>query len=685
MSGRARGAATAVLGAGVAAVLVARPLAHGAGPAALLGFWAAALGLAVVPGVLLVRGARLRGWDEPWLLAGQGATIGVALQGLATLAGRAAGAPWLATAAALAVSVAGLGLARRAAPPPERTSVAAPAAPVLAVALLALLLQPLASVGRLGEPVPFDLLFHAGTAAELRHRWPLEDPRVAGVPLRYHVLAYALPIEAADVADEPVADALLALAPLLWVGLLAVQLASATRVLVGDAGPGAGAVAAAVALFHTDPGPLLGLGPGAFGSHLATATYGSPTTVCSFVLLCGLVVALDGWVGAGRRRDLGAVALLALAASATKTTLVPVVLGGLALATARAWRRERADERRRFAAALGAAAVASAPFTAWQSLGASTYSRMAHLGLGAAFARSGLAAAARDRLGEAAASGPGALPWFLVWLVGFLGVGGIGAALWLLGRRGRLTALQGWALLAAGVALAASQLVDAPGLSQLFLAYNGQLLLCCLAGAGIVQATALRARAARAAALALILLAALPSLAMLARAVPATLAADASSRGRALSPVERDYVRGLAWLRARAAADAVVFADNPSLLLSSFGEVRLFYENGLYTARAWEVAPGQDPYPDRAALQERLLRGADAEALEAARRAAGARPRVVVVADNVQSRIEAGFVRAAVGPVPRRRLFPEALFELRYSNAAMHVYEARRTAPAPKR
>ena len=666
-------AAAAALAALVATTLVVRPLAHGVGAAAVLAFWATALGQVVLPGALLVRGARLRGWDEPWLVLGQGATVGIALQGIAMLAGRALGAPWLTTLVALATVGCALFLARRAAPPPPRGE-AASGALALAVALVALLLQPLSSVARLGEPVPFDLLFHAGTAGELRHRWPLQDPRVAGVPLHYHVLAYALPIEAADLGGGPLADALLALAPLLWVGLLSLQMANAGRVLFGDAR--AGALGAAVAVFHADPGSLLGLGPGAFNSHLATAVYGSPTTACSFVLLVGIAVSLEGWVEAGRRRDLAVVLLLATAASATKTTLLPVVLGGLALAGARASRLGRRSEGRRWAAALAAVAAAAVPFTAWQTLGASSYSRMAHFGVGAAFTSSGLAALAGRWLGPGAVSGPAALPWFLVWLAGFLGLGGVGAALWLLRRQGS-SATQAWALLTAGVALVTSLVVDAPGLSQLFLLYNGQLLLCSFAGAGLAQVLAFRSRGARSAAAVLVFVAALPSLTMVARALPATLASDAASLRARPSPVQRDYGQALAWLRAQASRDAVVFADNPSLLLSAFGEVRLYYETGLYTARAWEVGPSREPFPERAALQERLLRHPDRDAVEAARRAVDRHARLLVVADAVQSRVESGFVLAAPGPVLGRRLFPEEQFELRFANGAMQVYEVR--------
>ena len=173
------------------AALVARPLAHGIPGATITAFWAVALGQVLLPGVLLIRGARLGGGGDPWALLGQGATIGLALQAVAFLAGRALGLPWLTTAAAVAAGAIGIVLGGRQSG--EAPAAAPPASPwTLAVMLGALLVLPLNSAARIGEPVPFDLLFHSGTAGELRHRWPLQDPRVAGVPLHYHVLSCLL-------------------------------------------------------------------------------------------------------------------------------------------------------------------------------------------------------------------------------------------------------------------------------------------------------------------------------------------------------------------------------------------------------------------------------------------------------------------------------------------------------------
>jgi hypothetical protein len=141
-----------------------------------------------------------------------------------------------------------------------------------------------------------------------------------------------------------------------------------------------------------------------------------------------------------------------------------------------------------------------------------------------------------------------------------------------------------------------------------------------------------------------------------------------------------DFTAGLAWLRAHA-GDAVVFADDSSLLLSAVGEVRLFYENSVFTARGMGAGEPGEPFPERVALQQRVLRQPDTTAVAEARRAVGRGPRLLVVADFVPSRIESGLVLAEVRPLPSRPLLPEELFARRFANRAMHVYEAREEGP----
>ena len=303
-------------------------------------------------------------------------------------------------------------------------------------------------------------------------------------PLRYHRLAYALPVEAAARADAATADVLLGLAPLLWVALLAVQLANAGRVLVRDAA--AGPVGAAVALLHADPGRLLGLGPGGFASHFATGLYGSPPTVCGLILPRGVTVALDEWIECGETPCLATVGLLAAGASAAKTTVLPAVLGGLAVVLTRAWLRRRPSEARRWATALAVAGVAGAPLTLWQASGPATYPTIVQLAPWAAFRASPFAEAVAHAVGSWAVRGAWAIPVFTAWLFGYLGLAGAGALAWAGLRREPLRPSQAWALAVAAVGAAVGFTLHLRGFSELFMLYNGQLLLCLFAGGGLV-------------------------------------------------------------------------------------------------------------------------------------------------------------------------------------------------------
>ena len=308
-------------------------------------------------------------------------------------------------------------------------------------------------------------------------------------------------------------------------------------------------------------------------------------------------VSLDAWLERGERRQLLALGVLAAAASAAKTTVLPVVLPAIALAALLAAWRRRGTELRRFVTALVVSALAGAPITLWQNAAPESYSAMAGLGFAKAFASSGFAGALARTFGPGSVNGLAAAPAFVAWLVGYLGLAGVAASLWLACHGRNLTGIQSWALGVFATGLAASLVLDVPGLSQLFLLYNGQLLLGLFAGAALAALWRKPRGAREGAMLAALMLAALPTLDLLAWAVPAAFRQDASAAAYAAPALECDYAAGLAWLRSNAAENAVVWADNPSLLLSAMGEVRLYYENGLYSARAWRVGPGASRGP----------------------------------------------------------------------------------------
>jgi hypothetical protein len=268
----------------------------------------------------------------------------------------------------------------------------------------------------------------------------------------------------------------------------------------------------------------------------------------------------------------------------------------------------------------------------------------------------------------------------LPWLLGYLGLAGVGFLVWLAGPRPPLQPVQVWALGVAATGAVLGLCLEAYGLSQLFFLYNGQVLLALFAAAGIVVTL----REGRRLSGALLLGASLPCLQLAGGGPLQAHREDRQARTRQWTGAEAQYARGLAWLRAHAARDSVVLADNGSLYLSAFGECRLFYESGLYSPLG-DLAgtPSADhAYAERVELQNRLLRSPGREVVEAVVGRFPPGTTVRIVADSVQTSLRDGIEVAKIGPIPGRRLFPGELFELEFANAAMHVY---RVSPARER
>jgi hypothetical protein len=327
--------------------------------------------------------------------------------------------------------------------------------------------------------------------------------------------------------------------------------------------------------------------------------------------------------------------------------------------------------------------LAAAPFTLRLGTGDTSYRGILRWDPGAIVQQSPFTRWAAEILGLHGAAGEALPAWFTAlvspaWFLGYAGVAGVGALAFVLRRRGALTPPQLFALAVTAAGAVPALLFDAHGISQLFFLYNGQVLLAILAGGALVQA--LR-RPPSLGLLALLGLFALPSLEKAGRFLLSGPVEDYRSAARERGGTAREYAAGLAWLRAHAARGAVVFADNPSLLLSAFGECRLYYETGLYTPRGWERRweGANEPYPERAAFQEALLRRPSPETIAEALRLFPAPVEVLVVADSVQSRIESGFLEVDIGPVPARPLLPPP-FRSAFANRVMHVY---RLAAAP--
>lgn len=535
-----------------------------------------------------------------------------------------------------------------------------------------------------------DLLFHVGNAAEFARHWPIQDPRVAGTPLVYHVLSYALPAGAHVAFGAPVAE----LATLQYAGVgplvLALTTFAAGRALGRDAW--AGVVAAGLVVLHTDVASALretaGLDVPALylHSHFDVGVFHSSTTRAGLAAYAALVVLGLAWFrGDGPRGRLAvAVALVAAFASGAKGSVLPVVVAGLGLAiVVEALRSKRVPALS--VGLLALVALGGAPFTLWLVGHESSYA-------GAMFRVAPMtpmrSAGAFVSLANAAGHEALLAPWWMVavcapvWWTLHAGAALVGACTGL--RRGGIP-LEGsalWLLGTAAAGFAAASTVAAAGYSELFFAYDGQLALAILAGVGVAGSWRSRHRFA----LALFAAFAVPmALAALARTAATTRAAAGAPPESALA---RDYRAGLAWIRDASPPDAVFVTSGSWTNVSAFGERRAFVENERFTpawhaarwqrvAGRWVRLRGAEREPSaRMAAREALRARVDAARIAALRSWVPEAPLYLVV-DRLQP-IPGPGLGCAVGPLPaeeRSRAGP--LLEPVFANGSIAIHRLR--------
>jgi hypothetical protein len=663
----------------------ARPLAYGVTVPQALAFWAFCGLYVVLPGVLLWRLVD-RGRGDLAAVLGMGTTVGLAALSVAFVLSRVLGLHALLFVYPLVpLALAWGARASTATAPDGEPPARGHALGLLLVATLGAEIGGLYRSDLIEWPMPLDLLFHVGNAAELLHHWPLEDPRVAGTALDYHFFSAILPASASQVTGVPVAPLALALVPGPMVILLVVQIYNTARALLGDAL--AGVVAAAIVVFHVDVGASWGLPPNAFRSYLASGVYSSPSTLLGLVYFVSLFWCFCLWLRTGALRsprEVLVLALLSFAASGSKGSVVPVVLLGLLTLAVVRWvgRRSPSPVLR----SLVVAGLAAAPMTALLVLGGGSYAGMLRLEPGSLLHASPFYQEACARLtGLSSASLPSAcsgLPWYyeipvaLVWLGGYLALGGVGTLLWLLHRRGTLDDAVAFGLGVVGWGLALAYCLNtSSGLSQLFFLYNGQILLAIGGAAFLVGAfRGPRRPAALASAMLLAALFALPMARHGVLAAVDSLDTDARLSTAEPRPVAREYVAGLDWLRSHSPSDAVVVTRHGALVVSPFAERRCYYETGFFSPRGhrlrWKGIG--EPYPERIALRTRLADGDD-DALPGIETAVGPGVDVFLLQDDVS--VAPGFtgwLSVRIGEVTG--VPPPRVGALLFQNAALRIY-----------
>ena len=573
-----------------------RPIAYGASAfevARVLAFVAAYV---FVPGCLAYRALRPR--SDALSVIGMGGALGLALLGIVRFVLGVVGLESAVRAWPLVALLLAWILHRRERTRPSEEP-ATPLPPLRAVHWLWIGAACLVAIERTRlyrtwtPDVIADVLFHAGNAAEFSNHWPLQNPRMAGTPLTYHFFSYTLAAACRDVTGVPIQALCLRILPALVPALLALEVVAAAR-LLGVANRAA-ILASILLVLHSDIGQaaraLLGfddVGP-VFHGYLDAGLFASPSTSTGFVFFLGLAIFLSAWLDEtrrGRTVDLAVAGLFAAAASATKASVMPVAIGGLALlGVVKLLLRRRILPIAIASAVLG---LVSLPMIAWLALGPESYAQA-------------MFRFVPGEILERVPRGPGgflawgASGWLVaaatpIWLVGYLGP--VAPACILATRRSADPTLEGpiqpealgW-LLASGVCgLALAYSFAAPGLSELFFAYTGQIGLALAAGAGLWLTPFPSRWVDRIlATVAWILLAIMATGA--ARSLASEVRRDLEPK-REPAPGTELYAKGLDWIRTSSPRDAVVVTRLDNMIVSVLAERRTFFETGSYSAAA---------------------------------------------------------------------------------------------------
>ena len=535
-----------------------------------------------------------------------------------------------------------------------------------------------------------DLLFHAGNVAELGRSGPLLDPRVGGAAFNYHLFAHTLIAGCSAITELPIAELVRAwlpgFYPLCLVLLVFVLARELSRSAIG------GLVAALVLVLHTDLGVgfhLLGWGKRSFFlSYLDLGLFHSLSTECGLTLLLAIAFVLvrlaDPSATPPRRRwvQLG---LLGLGASFAKGSVMPVVLAGSGLALLVESFRLRRLQRRWLAVLLVLAAVAL-PGTLFLAFGAGSY----------AGAMLRPAPFASVYLGDLVSRGLQALDlwnWTLVpwigllltplWVVAYCQLTGLGILAWLVARRPALDGIGAWILgvCCAGFGFALGYL--APGHSQLFFAYDAQVLLGVVTG--VAAASLLRERRRMAA---LFLVAALPYLvAGLGGVVGYLKLREGDEHAR--SALWPQWIEGARWLEEHAEPDALLVARHDGIHLSVFAERRTALEHEVFRPEfhgarwrsvrgKWHLAdrPGS-VFPELRAARDGVLDRPDVESIAHLREVTRHTGPIYLVSDSTEVDT-ALVVQFHVQPRPERpELDASPLLERCFANEALAIYRVR--------
>ena len=198
-----------------------------------------------------------------------------------------------------------------------------------------------------------DVAYHLSLAAEASNHWPIENPAIAGEPLRYHLFAHMQMAASHQVTGIEFDLIVRRLAPLLPTLMVLLGLVAIGGSLFSSRAAGLGAVALLVLAGEPDLDPTRII---AFTDGLFANLWLSPTLLLSLPLTFAAVIVAAEWIErGGGRPQLALLIPLLIAAGGAKATALPVLICGLGLLVLWLW-RDRA-RRDRALAVLGVAVV----------------------------------------------------------------------------------------------------------------------------------------------------------------------------------------------------------------------------------------------------------------------------------------------------------------------------------------
>jgi hypothetical protein len=326
---------------------------------------------------------------------------------------------------------------------------------------------------------PADTACDIGLIAEAKNHWPLQDPSVAGVPLRYHVYGFIDMASVSQVTGIEPAVLVLRLVPASLFVLLALGVVAIGRRL--GRSPWIGPLAAALVLLVGE----LDLDPeraSPIGNNFFENLYLSPTFLFGVPLFLAVTALLLEFLASRRRprlREWILLAVLLFACGGAKASILPVLLGGLVLWIAWSWWRERGLSRN----AVVATALALAGFlVSYALLYSGSGGRGFSLGI---FGFTDYTVVDQlispsGWLGDAALTMVSGVLGAVAIVLPALGI------LWVIRARPGLDSGQAWLLALFLTSLVGFCFVSQPGLSQAYILHYGYIAGCVLSAQGIL-------------------------------------------------------------------------------------------------------------------------------------------------------------------------------------------------------